>query len=216
MRSPLQPYQIKGNQTAKRAFEVASVGGLSVLLVGPLSCSKTTLRKAFPAVQSAEREACLCGHRMDVTRECICTPVQIARWWRRLERTAREYDIVLEMPGTPTKDLMRPLEAGAEQEDAYRDYRVDVAVQFGLTHTSIDLRDDSAHRTMEMACRRMAFSAGQYGRVLKVARAVANLGGSKYLEAKHVAEACQYQSLLAMYSRDVLPLVAGIAAGASR
>lgn len=208
MRSPLQPYQIKGNQIAKRAFEVASVGGLSVLLVGPLSCSKTTMREAFPDVMSAEREACLCGHRMDVRQECICAPVQIARWWRRLERTAREYDIVLEMPGTPTKELMRPLEAGAEREDAYRLERIAKAAVFGLTHTSLDLRDDAAHRTMEMACRRMSFSAGQYGRVLRVARAVANLGGAPYLEAKHVAEACQYQSLLAMYSRDVLPLVA--------
>jgi predicted ATPase with chaperone activity len=215
MRSPLLPYQIKGNQTAKRAFEVASVGGLSVLLVGPLSCSKTTLREAFPTVQSAEREACLCGHRMDVRQECICTPVQIARWWRRLERTAREYDIVLEMPGTPTKELMAPLQY-SECDDDYREERIASAAVFGLTHTSVELRDDSAHRTMEMACRRMAFSAGQYGRVLKVARAVANLGGAPYLETKHVAEACQYQSLLAMYSRDVLPLVAGIAAGASR
>jgi len=55
--------------------------------------------------------------------------------------------------------------------------------------------DEAGERTLEMAVRRMGLSARAHDRILKVARTIADLGGSDSVSAKHVAEAVQYRSL---------------------
>ena len=55
--------------------------------------------------------------------------------------------------------------------------------------------DENGERTLEMAMRRMGLSARAHDRLLKVARTIADLGGSEAVIAKHVAEAVQYRSL---------------------
>ena len=45
---------------------------------------------------------------------------------------------------------------------------------------------------MEMAVRRMGFSARAHDRILKVARTVADLAASDRVEPPHVAEAAKY------------------------
>jgi magnesium chelatase family protein len=55
--------------------------------------------------------------------------------------------------------------------------------------------DDAGERTLEMAVRRLSLSARAHDRILKVARTIADLGGSDAVQAKQVAEAVQYRSL---------------------
>jgi magnesium chelatase family protein len=55
--------------------------------------------------------------------------------------------------------------------------------------------DDAGERTLEMAVRRMGFSARAHDRILKVARTIADLDDSPSVSAKHLAEAVQYRSL---------------------
>lgn len=195
----MQPYEIKGQSVAKRAFEVASVGELGVLLIGPLGSSKSTIRGAFPNVRSAERETCVCGHHHDVRQECTCKPESLKRWLRRLERTARDYEIVLEGCPVTARDMISQ-RAPDPQKDGWMHTRIAEARTFGETHTSVELKDDSAIRMVEMAMRRLQLTYGQYNAMLKVARAIANLDGSELLKAKHVAEAIQYSAVCVLNS----------------
>ncbi len=55
--------------------------------------------------------------------------------------------------------------------------------------------DDAGERTLEMAVRRLGLSARAHDRILKVARTIADIGGSEAVLAKHVAEAVQYRSM---------------------
>lgn len=55
--------------------------------------------------------------------------------------------------------------------------------------------DEAGERALEMAVRRLAFSARSHDRILKVARTIAHLGGKEQVEMKHIAEAVQYRSL---------------------
>lgn len=55
--------------------------------------------------------------------------------------------------------------------------------------------DDAGERTLEMAVRRLGFSARAHDRILKVSRTLADLEGVDHVTGKHVAEAVQYRSL---------------------
>jgi predicted ATPase with chaperone activity len=186
----MKAYEIRGQYVAKRAFEVAAVGDLRVLLIGPLGSSKTTLREAFPTVDSAERETCLCGHFFDPRKRCICPARTLARWYRRLERTARDYDIVIECSPISTRELMTPPDPH-EQELMLQ--RIALAREFGKTHKSVDLVNDTANSVMEIGIRRLGLTPGQYHAVCNIARAIANIDWSETIQGKHVAESLQYR-----------------------
>ena len=52
-----------------------------------------------------------------------------------------------------------------------------------------------ANSMLRAAFDSMGMSGRAYNRVLKVARTIADLGGSERIEAEHIAEAIQYRSL---------------------
>jgi len=54
--------------------------------------------------------------------------------------------------------------------------------------------DDSGERTLDMAVHRMGLNARAPDRILKIARAIADLFGSEAKLAKHVVEATRYRS----------------------
>jgi len=113
-------------------------------------------------------------------------------------------DIHVEVPAVPFKELRgnQAAESSAEIRARVQQAR---AVQHsrGFYNARIPARDirricaldDAGERTLEMAVRRMGLSARAHDRILKVARTVADLGGSPGVSAKHVAEAVQYRSL---------------------
>jgi magnesium chelatase family protein len=52
-----------------------------------------------------------------------------------------------------------------------------------------------AERLLETAVTKLGFSARAYDRVLKVARTIADLGGSETIATPHVSEAVQYRMM---------------------
>ena len=55
--------------------------------------------------------------------------------------------------------------------------------------------DAAGQKLLEMVTDRLGLSARTYTRILKVARTIADLAGSKEIRQEHLAEAIQYRSL---------------------
>ncbi|HLH18435.1 MAG TPA: ATP-binding protein, partial [Bryobacteraceae bacterium] len=148
---------------------------------------------------------CRCGFLGDATRECRCTPAQVQQYLNKISGPLLDrIDIHVEVPAVPFKELRGDSVATSSAEirarvEAAR--RVQSARGYYNAYMPAPLvrklcaLDDAGERTLEMAVRRMGFSARAHDRILKVARTIADLDGAPNVSAKHVAEAVQYRSL---------------------
>src|SRR5215467_8860086 len=149
--------------------------------------------------------ACKCGYLGDSTRECRCTPGQIQQYLNKISGPLLDrIDIHVEVPAVPFKELRGdPVTTTSDEIRARVERARAVQQERGYYNARMPARtvrqlcalDDGCERTLEMAVRRMGFSARAHDRILKVARTIADLDESPAVSAKHVAEAVQYRSL---------------------
>ena len=174
---------------------------------GALTVARAAMTVRFPSnfMLVAAMNPCKCGFHGDTTRECRCTPGQIAQYLGKISGPLLDrIDIHVEVPAVPFQELRGESRAEASAEIRWRVERArEVQRNRGFYNARIPAReirrvcalDEAGERTLEMAVRRMGLSARAHDRILKVARTVADLGGHAGVAAKHVAEAVQYRSL---------------------
>jgi magnesium chelatase family protein len=175
---------------------------------GSVTIARANMTLSFPAsfMLVAAMNPCPCGYYGDATRECRCTPAIIQRYLGKISGPLLDrIDLHIEVPAVPFKE-MRAGEDGASCSAEMRE-RVQraraVQQARGFYNAQIPIRvlrklcrlDEAGERTLELAVRKMALSARAHDRILKVARTIADLGGSEVVSAKHLAEAVQYRSL---------------------
>ena len=146
-----------------------------------------------------------CGSYGDSTRECPCTPGMIQRYLGKISGPLLDrIEIHLEVPAVPYKEMRATdtsessadIRAVVERTRAIQRARGFYNAQMPTRHIrKLCTLDEAGDRTLEMAVRRMGLSARAHDRILKLARTIADLGESKTISAKHVAEAVQYRSL---------------------
>ena len=158
----------------------------------------------------AAMNPCPCGYLGDRTHECLCTPHQIHRYRSRLSGPLLDrLDIHLDVPAVPVSDLnganqhepsecirQRVTKARAHQTKRYQEERL-------LNNAQLRPRQirkycaitQDGRKLLEQAVTKFGLSARAYGRILRVARTIADLADSESVELPHLAEAIQYRNL---------------------
>ena len=180
---------------------------------GTVTLTRVSGSLRYPArfMLIAAMNPCPCGYYGDRSRECVCTPHQIRKYRAKLSGPLQDrIDIHIEVPPVPVHELhddgpvpeasnsirARVVEARQRQAGRYRQDRIYTNAQLKprllKRYCGLDTRGQDL---LEQSMVRLGLSARAHGRILRVARTIADLAASEKIEALHVAEAIQYRSL---------------------
>lgn len=181
---------------------------------GVVSVARAAQSLTFPArfMAVAAMNPCPCGHLGDIRRPCACTPERIRKYRARISGPLFDrFDMHL-VVGNPSWQELAGLEPGetsaavrqrvqeARDRQVHRYARLDPPVFANSQLNARQVRrfcdpDDEAAQLLAAAAERLNLSARAYGRILRLARTIADLAGDASLRAPHIAEAVQYRVL---------------------
>jgi len=158
----------------------------------------------------ASMNPCPCGYYGSKDKECNCSPQMISKYMGKVSGPLLDrIDIQIEV--TPVKyqklDSSEKVESSREikervdkarklQIERYKEERIYSNSQ--LTPKLIEKYcklNEPSRKILQVAFEKLGLSARAHGRILKVARTIADLDGKENIEEKHIAEAIQYRSL---------------------
>ena len=153
---------------------------------------------------------CPCGFYGSGEKECICTPQVISRYMEKISGPLLDR-IDIHIEAKPVKyekisstEITESSETIKKRVDKARKIQLERYKEFeffsnsGLTPKLIEKYckiDDKGKNLLENAFKKLGLSARAYGRILKVARTIADLENEENINNKHLAEAIQYRSL---------------------
>ena len=162
----------------------------------------------------ASMNPCPCGFYGSKTKKCRCSPKEIRKYLDRISGPLLDrIDIQVEVDAVPVKEISegRKAESSAEvgarvrrarelQQARYAEDGIHCNAQLDakLSRKYCPMTPEATH-LLHMAVERMGMSMRAYGRVMKVARTIADLADADTIDSVHVAEAIQYRELDGKY-----------------
>ena len=184
----------------------------------PLEDRKVTISRAkftvdYPAsfMLVAAMNPCPCGYYNHPEKDCVCSPGVVQKYLNKISGPLLDrIDLHVEVTPVNFDEL-----AGSENTENSASIRERVIKAREIQETrfggeknvfsnaqmeSKKLRevcqiDAASIALLKTAMDKLGLSARAYDRILKVSRTIADLAGSKNIEAAHIAEAIQYRSL---------------------
>lgn len=186
---------------------------------GLITISRVNATLTYPCdfMFVASMNPCPCGYYGSKDKECTCTPQMISKYMGKISGPLLDrIDIQIEV--TPvkykkldstenietSKDIKKRVDKARRiQRDRYKEEKIYSNSQ--LTPKLIEKYcklDKTGRSILQAAFEKLGLSARAYGRILKVARTIADLDDSENIEQRHIAEAIQYRSLDKKYWKN--------------
>lgn len=180
---------------------------------GHVTVARASMTCSFPADFQlvGSMNPCPCGYLTDPARECRCNPAEIQRYHSRLSGPLLDrIDLHVDVPAVKYQELTRGEKGESsavvrERVMATRQVQVDrfagrpgIYCNAQMTNQDIEIHcrlDEDTLSLLERAMNAMGLSARAYHRILKVARTIADMAGSRAISREHIAEAIHYRSL---------------------
>lgn len=187
------------------------------VLRGPLEDKQVTISRLNMAVTYpcnfvfvASMNPCPCGYYGAKEKECHCRPEQIKKYINKISGPLLDrIDLHIEVESIKYQKLncekrtetsgeirKRVNDARKIQLKRYKEYSIFSNSE--LTPTLIEKYcqlDKASKKVLENAFEKLGLSARAYGRILKVARTIADLEQSEKIQMNHLVEAIQYRNL---------------------
>ena len=187
------------------------------VLRGPLEDRQITVSRVngtftYPAnfMFAASMNPCPCGYYGSKEKDCTCSNTAISKYMGKISGPLLDrIDICIEVSPVKYKklDSTEKIETSEEikkrvdkarkiQQERYKGCKI--LSNSELTPKLIDKYcklDERGKKILEDAFNKLKLSARAYGRILKVARTIADLEESINIEVRHIAEAIQYRSI---------------------
>ena len=194
------------------------------VLRGPLEDRKITISRLNSTITYpcnfmfiASMNPCPCGYFGSKEKECKCKPEQIRKYINKISGPLLDrIDIHIEVAGIKFSKLQsdkkvenskeiknRVNKARKIQIKRYKEYNIysNSELTPKLIEKFCKLNNDSKI-ILEKAFKKLGLSPRAYGRILKVARTIADLELQTEISHKHLVEAIQYRSLDRKYWKN--------------
>ncbi len=176
-----------------------------------ISRAKFTVEYPAGFMLVAAMNPCPCGYYNHPEKDCVCAPGIVQNYLNKIsgplldridlhvEVTPVKFDeLAYHQPDEGSKDIRkRVVKARLIQEERYKSSE---DTHSNAQMSSKELRkyceiDEACNAILKQAMDRLGLSARAYGRILKVARTIADLEQSTTIKTTHISEAIQFRSL---------------------
>lgn len=183
---------------------------------GSVTVTRALARVKYPAsfMLVAAMNPCRCGYFGDPNHTCTCKPEEVQRYLSRISGPLLDrIDIQIVIPSVTYEEMHTPVADGESSAQIRK--RVNAARAVARARLEADgdgngfCNADMTPRQIQLYCRpdaegedllrhafeKLSLSGRGHDKILRVARTIADLGGSSEIRAPHIAEAIGYRSL---------------------